>query len=207
MRCGRPGGQERGPLPGPEHLARSPRDAPLRDLRRGRRQRLRCRDRQPRAGSIPATTAATRGFHYIQGGYYRKGFEKDGASVQPLRLRLLPAHEAPQGACFTHNFLIYEAAPLPSKYNGRSSSASIRCKPTWSWAEVQRDGSTFQTKDVAHAIKTTDTCFRPVDIKLGPDGAIYVWRLVRRPGEVTSVSARWASDWTAMAGSTAPPRT
>ena len=58
----------------------------------------------------------TRGFHYVQGGYYQKGFGKHGAALEPLRLRLLPGDEAPP-ACrgFTHTFVIYEGDALPER--------------------------------------------------------------------------------------------
>ena len=36
------------------------------------------------------------------------------------------------------------------------------------------DGSSFQTRDVGLAVSTRDPWFRPVDIKLGPDGALYI---------------------------------
>jgi putative heme-binding domain-containing protein len=36
------------------------------------------------------------------------------------------------------------------------------------------DRSSFQTKDTGHPITTDDPWFRPVDIQVGPDGAIYV---------------------------------
>jgi putative heme-binding domain-containing protein len=41
-------------------------------------------------------------------------------------------------------------------------------------AEILPDGSTFKTRDTGYAVTTTDKWFRPVDIKQGPDGAIYV---------------------------------
>ena len=35
-------------------------------------------------------------------------------------------------------------------------------------------GSSFKTQDTGHPIKSSDGWFRPVDIKAGPDGAVYV---------------------------------
>ena len=35
-------------------------------------------------------------------------------------------------------------------------------------------GSSFKTQDIGHPIKSSDGWFRPVDIKAGPDGAVYV---------------------------------
>ena len=39
---------------------------------------------------------------------------------------------------------------------------------------VEPDGSSFRTRDIGHAVTTSDPWFRPVDIKLGPDGALYI---------------------------------
>ncbi len=41
-------------------------------------------------------------------------------------------------------------------------------------AEVMPDGSSIKTKDIDHPLTTKDTWCRPVDIQVGPDGAIYV---------------------------------
>ncbi len=41
-------------------------------------------------------------------------------------------------------------------------------------SEVRPDGSSFQTRDVGLAVSSSDPWFRPVDIKLGPDGALYI---------------------------------
>ena len=36
------------------------------------------------------------------------------------------------------------------------------------------EGSSFKTEDISRPILSEDRRFRPVDIKVGPDGAIYV---------------------------------
>ena len=41
-------------------------------------------------------------------------------------------------------------------------------------SQVRPDGSSLQTEDVGLAVSTDDSWFRPVDIKLGPDGALYI---------------------------------
>ena len=41
-------------------------------------------------------------------------------------------------------------------------------------SEITPDGSTFRTRDLERVVTSSDRWFRPVDIKLGPDGAIYV---------------------------------
>jgi putative heme-binding domain-containing protein len=41
-------------------------------------------------------------------------------------------------------------------------------------ADIMPSGSTFETRDLEHVVTTSDRWFRPVDIKSGPDGAIYI---------------------------------
>lgn len=115
----------------------------------------------------------TRGFHYVQGGYYRKGFGKHGELTNPYAFGYfnhMAHHSVPR---FTHQYIIYEGAALSAKYEGRIFGVG----PLQSHvviSDVEATGSSFKTKDVGHAITSKDPWFRPVHIKVGPDGALYV---------------------------------
>lgn len=115
----------------------------------------------------------TRGFHYVQGGYYQKSFGKHGELTNPYAFGYFAAmahHSVPR---FTHQYVIYEGAALSAKYAGRLFGVG----PLQSHvviSDVEASGSSFKTKDVGHAITSADPWFRPVHIKVGPDGAIYV---------------------------------
>src|SRR5213080_2885729 len=61
----------------------------------------------------------TRGFHYVQGGYYRKGFEKHGALSNPYTFGYFAPMKHPKVKRFTHTFLLYEGGGLPSHYSGK----------------------------------------------------------------------------------------
>lgn len=115
----------------------------------------------------------TRGFHYVQGGYYQKGFGKHGALSNPYSFGYFPQmthHSVPR---FTHTFVIYEDGTLPAAYHGKLFGVEpLQGRVVFS--DVQPDRSSFKTKDLGYALTTTDTWFRPVDIKSGPDGALYV---------------------------------
>lgn len=118
--------------------------------------------------------ANTRGFHYVQGGYYHKGFSKHGGFSNPYTFGYIPAIEhATNVPRFTHTFLIYEAPALPERYRGHLLAASplhnrlVRSR-------IDPRGSTFRTEDLDRPLRSDDESFRPVDIKLGPDGAVYV---------------------------------
>jgi len=115
----------------------------------------------------------TRGFHYVQGGYLRKGFDKHGELSNPYAFGFFPAMPHPEVARFTHNFIIYQGGALPERYHGKL----IGIDPMNNYlplSEVMSTGATFATQDIDTVIRSSDRRFRPVDIKHGPDGAIYV---------------------------------
>ncbi len=115
----------------------------------------------------------TRGYHYVQGGYSRKAFGKHGALSNPYAFGYfnhMAHHKVPR---FTHTFVIYEGGALPSRYNGNLFGVG----PLQShvlYSQVERDGASFKTHDLGYVLTTDDTWFRPVDIQVGPDGALYV---------------------------------
>jgi putative membrane-bound dehydrogenase-like protein len=115
----------------------------------------------------------TRGFHYVQGGYSQKGFDKHGPLSNPYAFGYFPQMPHEKVARFSHTFLTYEGGAFPSPYNGRIFAADPIHGVIWE-TEISQDGSTFRTKDLAQAVTSTDKWFRPVDVKLGPDGAIYI---------------------------------
>ncbi|MFK7817585.1 MAG: PVC-type heme-binding CxxCH protein [Planctomycetaceae bacterium] len=115
----------------------------------------------------------TRGFHYVQGGYFQKGFSKHGPLSNPFAFGYfswMGTHKLPR---FTHDFVIYEGGAFPNEHNGRLFGIG----PLQShvvMSDVIPDGSTLKTKDLGHPVQSRDERFRPVEITLGPDGAIYV---------------------------------
>ena len=115
----------------------------------------------------------TRGFHYVQGGYYQKGFGKHGALSNPYAFGyFLPMAHASVPR-FTHTFILYEADHLPDSYRG-DLLAVAPLQSHLVQSEFKPHGSTFQTVDVGHPLTSDDNWVRPVDIQLGPDGAVYV---------------------------------
>jgi len=115
----------------------------------------------------------TRGFHYVQGGYLQKGFQKHGELSNPYAFGYFPMMKSDRVERFTHTFLIYEADALPDRYIGKLFGVEpLQGRVVLS--EITHDGSTFQTHDIEHVVTTTDRWFRPVDIKSGPDGANYI---------------------------------
>ena len=74
----------------------------------------------------------TRGFHYVQGGYSRKGFDKHGPLSNPYAFGYFPAMKHPNVPRFTHTFVIYEGGALPEPLPGQA----VRRRPA---AEPRRD--------------------------------------------------------------------
>jgi len=115
----------------------------------------------------------TRGFHYVQGGYLQKGFEKHGPLSNPYAFGYFPPMSAPAVERFTHNFVIYDGGALPEVHNGKLFGVEpLQGRIVES--ELLPDRSTFKTTDLGHPVTSGDKWFRPVDIKVGPDGAIYI---------------------------------
>ena len=115
----------------------------------------------------------TRGFHYVQGGYYQKGFAKHGALSNPYAFGYFPAmghHSVPR---FSHTFIINEGGALPDTYRGLLFGVEPLQGQVVA-SEISPDGSTFRTRDLGRPLTTEDPWFRPVAISLGPDGALYV---------------------------------
>lgn len=114
----------------------------------------------------------TRGFHYVQGGYYLKGFQKHGPLSNPYAFGYFPAmahHAVPR---FTHKFIIYDDIALPSAYRDKFFGVEPLQGRIVS-GRIDRDGSSFKTKDLGRPVATSDSWFRPVNLTTGPDGGIY----------------------------------
>lgn len=124
----------------------------------------------------------TRGFHYYQGGYYRKGFSKHGSLSNPHSYGYLEPMQHDPIPRFTHTMLLTESTAL-EPLNQASANAAQKPKrmlgvdPLHSkliLTELSPTGSTYKTKDVADTVTSTDKWYRPVAICDGPDGAAYV---------------------------------
>ena len=115
----------------------------------------------------------TRGFHYVQGAYLQKGFEKHGPLSNPYAFGYFPPMPHPEVERFTHNFVIYDGGAFPAVHNGKLFGVEpLQGRIVES--ELTPDQSSFRTRDLGHPVTSDDKWFRPVDIKVGPDGAIYI---------------------------------
>jgi putative heme-binding domain-containing protein len=115
----------------------------------------------------------TRGFHYYQGGYYRKGFQKHGDLSNPHSYGYLNPMAHDPIPRFTHTMLFTESTSLES-LTPRSMLAVDPLHGKLIQTQLDKTGSTYATKDIADTVSSSDKWFRPVAISDGPDGAAYV---------------------------------
>ncbi|MCH7916769.1 MAG: HEAT repeat domain-containing protein [Planctomycetes bacterium] len=116
----------------------------------------------------------TRGMHYAQGGYGHKNWGKHGPLTNPYAFGYYE-HMRHEGfkERFSQAFSIYEGGAFPAQYDHAIIAAnSLHNRVVAS--RLIPDTSTFRTVDFPPLVLTTDRWFRPVDIKIGPDGAVYL---------------------------------
>ncbi|MFV0444636.1 MAG: PVC-type heme-binding CxxCH protein, partial [Planctomycetaceae bacterium] len=117
---------------------------------------------------------ATRGMYYPQGSYGEKNWGKHGPLTNPYAFGyfLHMRHEGDKDR-FPQTFVVYEGGALPAKYNRTIIAANSLHNRVWA-SELSSDGSTYRTKDFPPIVATSDRWFRPVDVEVGPDGAVYI---------------------------------
>ena len=115
----------------------------------------------------------TRGFHYLQDAYYRKGFNKHGGLSNPNTFGYLdPMKHAPIQR-FTHAMLMTDGTAFGTSMP-RSMLAVDPLHGKLIQSQLLAVGSTYETKDIGDTLASDDKWFRPVAIQDGPDGAAYV---------------------------------
>ncbi len=117
---------------------------------------------------------ADRGPYYKQGGYYPRSLGKHGPYTNPYTFGNLDNMELEgEKVRFTHSLIRYEGGKLPLAYEGKM----IAINPLLNYVQLGRfepKGSTFRNVDERRILETDDHWFRPVNIKAGPDGAVYI---------------------------------
>ncbi len=116
----------------------------------------------------------TRGMYYPQGSYGEKNFGKHGPLTNPYAFGYFK-HMDHEGDTvrFAQTFVIYDGDTLPKKYQGNIIAANSLHNRVWA-SELSRNGSTYRTVDIPVLCSTKDHWFRPVDVKVGPDGGVYL---------------------------------
>jgi len=118
------------------------------------------------------TNGSPRGLHYPQGAAFEKNWGKHGPLMNPYSFGWF-THMAHKGETrrFSQSMVIYEGGAIPS-LEGRFIAAMALINKVISTA-LYRDTSTFRTEDGPVIVESANNWFRPVDTKVGPDGALF----------------------------------
>jgi putative heme-binding domain-containing protein len=107
-------------------------------------------------------------YQLLRGGYYPSfGKPHDGLGFVP------PMMDHTHGSTAICGLVFYAGANFPPEYHGNTFSGNVMT------SRVNRNslvyhGSTILAHEEPDFLSTTDPWFRPVDLRMGPDGALYV---------------------------------
>lgn len=114
------------------------------------------------------------GVHYVQGGYYRKHFPKHGPFTNPFTFGHVEGMvDHSSRAKLSQAMAFCTADGWPAAYR-RGVLVGRVLQQRIDLCEFLPDGSSYSAWERRPAVSSTDKNFRPVDIKIGPDGAAYV---------------------------------
>ena len=116
----------------------------------------------------------TRGMYYPQGSYAEKGWAKHGPQTNPYAFGYFD-HMRHEGADvrFPHTLVVYEGGRFPPRFDHAIVAGNALHNRIWA-STMSADTSTYRTVDMPLLCVTADHWFRPVDVEVGPDGALYV---------------------------------
>jgi glucose/arabinose dehydrogenase/cytochrome c553 len=122
---------------------------------------------------VGTNIGAARGLHFVQGGYYIKNWPKHGPLTNPYAFGFYPhmTHSGYQPR-FSQTLAIYEGGALPH-YEGQMI-AGMALTNRMQASRLLADTSSFRTEDSEAITLSSNRWFRPVDTRVGPDGAVYI---------------------------------
>ena len=120
------------------------------------------------------TNGGQRGMHYDQGMSGTKNFGKHGPPANPYAFGYFDHMVTKSdGKRFSQAFCIYDGDLMAKELGGRIIAPNSLQNMVYVSRRVP-ETSTFRAEDEAPLLKSSDRWFRPVDAKVGPDGAIYL---------------------------------
>ncbi len=102
-------------------------------------------------------------YHAMEGGTYftYADMRREGDSISPGNYPKFASLE------------IIHSPAFPADWEGTAVTCDFRAHRLVRFA-VNESGSSFQTKELPDLLRSTNVTFRPIDVRLGPDGALYV---------------------------------
>ena len=120
------------------------------------------------------TNGAQRGMHYDQGMSGVKAFGKHGPPDNPYGFGYFDHMETKSdGKRFNQAFCIYDGGLMDAALGGHFVAANSLQNMVYVSRRIPVS-STFRAEDDEPLLHSTDRWFRPVDIKVGPDGCVYL---------------------------------
>ncbi len=120
------------------------------------------------------TNGAQRGMHFDQGMSGVKGFGKHGPPLNPYAFGYFDHIETKSdGKRFNQAFCIYNGGLMDAALGDHFVAANSLQNMVYVSRRIPST-STFRAEDDEPLLRSTDRWFRPVDIKVGPDGCIYL---------------------------------
>lgn len=114
------------------------------------------------------------GVHYVQGGYYWKNWGKHGPLTNPYAFGYFdPMEDHSSRAKLSQAMCFYNDNLFPERLRDKLIVARVM-QGRIDACELRPKGSTYSAHEIETILSTESRHFRPVDLKLGPDGAIYI---------------------------------
>lgn len=102
-------------------------------------------------------------YHAMEGGTYftYSDMRREGDSISPGSYPKFASLE------------IVHSPQFPADWQGNAITCDFRAHRVVRFG-VNDNGSTFQTRELPDLLRSTNVTFRPIDLRLGPDGALYI---------------------------------
>src|SRR6266849_4025864 len=113
--------------------------------------------------------------HQVQGGYYVKNFSKHGELQNPYAFGYFDhvPYKGFKGGHVTCGGIIYQGGSFPRQFDNTYIGANPLANAIY-WHQIQAKASSFTAQFGGDLLIGNDSWFRPVDLAIGPEGALYI---------------------------------